>query len=106
MVRRSTTGEWTISEQGLRTAATTLGIVAPLVTGLFAAGVAWAMSEYRAQVLETRVAAVERATVQMQQVRGDLDALLRFRCIDSTSEQQRLAGLRCERLRTSGDQSP
>jgi hypothetical protein len=83
-----------------------------LLVALVGFAVAWGVNQATLRELQGRTMALESAAGQnipairadVQAIRQDLDALLRFRCIDSTEQQQRLAGIRCstERGRAGG----
>jgi hypothetical protein len=74
-----------------------------LIVALVGFAVAWGVNQATLRELQSRTGALESAAAQnipairadVQAIRQDLDALLRFRCIDSSVEQQRLAGIRC-----------
>jgi hypothetical protein len=77
-----------------------------ILVAIVAFAVAWGMNQSTLRELESRTGALESSAAQnipairadVQGIRQDIDALLRFRCIDSTEEQQRLAGIRCTQV--------
>lgn len=100
MVKRQESGEWSLSDADLRR----LAVIVSLCGGLFTAGVAWAAASMKVDQMSTRLASLEASVQDLTNIREDIRALLRFRCIDSTDEQRRLAGIRCENGATRGTQ--
>lgn len=107
MVRRSETGEWSISESDIKRVAAIASLVAGLLTATVGGTVAWLSASTRVEALQQRVVSNEARLTALESGLRDLStdltdirlsvaALLRFRCIDSDHMQQQLAGIYAE----------
>jgi hypothetical protein len=104
MVRRSQTGEWTLADSDIKRFGLTLSILGTLLTAVVGATVAWISAASRVAAVETRVATTEARLTSVEaglrdlsadvtEIRVSVQALVRFRCLDSDEQQQRLAGI-------------
>jgi hypothetical protein len=104
MVRRNDSGEWSISEADVKKVAAIASLVAGLLTTAVSVTAAWFAATTKVEGMaqrmvshEARLTALEAGlrelSFELSDIKLSLDALVRFRCLDSTDAEQRLAGI-------------
>ena len=104
MVRRNDSGEWSISESDVKKVAAIASLIAGLLTATVGGTVAWLSATWRVDALQQRVvsnearltaleAGLRDLSTDLADIRLAVHALVRFRCLDSTDAEQRLAGI-------------
>ena len=70
-----------------------------VLVAVVAVAIGWSKLEQRLHVIDQRTDQLEGViptfSEDVRRIQSDLDALIRLQCVQSTPQQQRLAGMRC-----------